>query len=58
MIMEIWFGSAHRTLPTREEDVTGEADVAVTEAQTARLATVTGGRCVYATRRSGETIVP
>jgi hypothetical protein len=32
--------------------------VAAAERSAARIATVTGGRCVYATRRPDETIVP
>jgi hypothetical protein len=37
--------------------VAGEAGEAASEPQPAHLAKVTGGRCVYATRRPDDTIV-
>jgi hypothetical protein len=44
--------------PTGGADETGGAGVATAERPAARIATVTGGRCVYAARQPDETIVP
>jgi hypothetical protein len=56
--MEIRCESARVAPSGNEEDVVGEAGVAAVERSSAHLATVTGGRCVYAARQPGETIVP
>jgi hypothetical protein len=55
--MEIGCESAHVAPSRNEEDVEGEAGEAASERQPEHLAKVTGGRCVYAARRPGETIV-
>jgi hypothetical protein len=56
--MEIRCESARVASSGNEEDAASEAGIAASEPQPEHLATVTGGRCVYAARLPGETIVP